>query len=151
MRAGENTAYLDAVLSETLRLYPPAWVLGRDALRDVDAAGWHIRKGTTVLMSQLVMHRSPQYFEDPEQFKPERWIEPPALPAFAYFPFGGGSRKCLGDQFAWTEARIELANLASRFCFELDSPMQTVWPDPIITLRPRGPVLMRSATAGVGV
>ena len=60
-------------------------------------------------MSQLVLHRSEEYFEKPEQFLPERWMPPPELPQFAYFPFGGGSRKCIGDRFAWTEARIELA------------------------------------------
>ena len=96
------------MLSETLRLYPPAWILGRDALADVEAAGWRLRKGATVLMSQLVLHRSPEYFDRPNEFLPERWLaDPPDLPQFAYFPFGGGSRKCIGDRFAWTEARIE--------------------------------------------
>ena len=94
-------------------------------------------------MSQLVLHRSPRYFEEPEKFKPERWLQPPALPQFAYFPFGGGSRKCLGDQFAWMEARIELAELVMRYRFELvyASPVHA---DPIITLRPHGPVTMRA-------
>ncbi len=151
LRAGRDSAYLDALLSETLRLYPPAWILGRDALRDVDAAGWRIRKGGTVLMSQLVMHRSAQYFDRPERFDPERWLSAPELPPMAYFPFGAGSRKCLGDQFAWNEARIEIAALATRFRFELASPDEAVLPDPVITLRPRGPVLMRSAAAGAGV
>jgi cytochrome P450 len=138
-----DTPYLDAVLNESLRLYPPAWILGRDALRDIDAAGWRIRKGATILMSQLVMHRSPQFFYGAERFAPERWLDAAAPPPFAYFPFGGGSRKCIGDQFAWTEARIELANLAARFCFELAKNAE-VLPDPIITLRPRGPVLMKA-------
>ena len=144
LRAGNESPYIDAVLNETLRLYPPAWILGRDALRDVDAGGWHLRKGATVLMSQLVMHRSSKYFDDPESFKPERWLDPPKLPPFAYFPFGGGSRKCIGDQFAWTEARIHLTNLAQRYRFELAQPDAAVESDPIITLRPRGPVPMRA-------
>ncbi|HKU66546.1 MAG TPA: cytochrome P450 [Candidatus Baltobacteraceae bacterium] len=139
----EQTPYLDAVLNETLRLYPPAWILGRDALREAEIDGWRIRKGATVLMSQLVLHRDPDYFEQPDRFMPERWLDPPALPPFAYFPFGGGSRKCLGDRFAWTEARIELADLAQRYRFELESGAP-VEPDPIITLRPRGPVWMRA-------
>jgi cytochrome P450 len=143
LRADPQTPYLDAVLSETLRLYPPAWILGRDALREVNVEGWRIRKGATVLMSQLVMHRSPRYFEQPERFIPERWLQEQALPQFAYFPFGGGARKCLGDQFAWTEARIELSHLAQRYCFELGSGADVV-PDPIITLRPAGPVWMRA-------
>jgi cytochrome P450 len=145
LAAGENTPYLDAVLNETLRLYPPAWLLGRDALRDVEIDGWRIRKGATVLLSQLVMHRSARFFEEPLRFEPARWLAEPELPQFAYFPFGGGARKCLGDRFAWTEARIELAELARRYRFELASS-EPVVPDPIITLRPRGPVLMRRAS-----
>lgn len=146
LQADPQSPYLDAVLNETLRLYPPAWILGRDALRDVEAAGWRLRKGATVLMSQLVIHRSPEYFERPDEFRPERWLEnPPQLPQFAYFPFGGGSRKCIGDQFAWTEARIELSHLASRFRFDLEPPDERVAPDPIITLRPGGPVIMRAS------
>jgi len=146
LAADPQTPYLDAVLNETLRLYPPAWILGRDALREVDVNGWRIRKGATVLMSQLVLHRSAEYFDQPDAFLPERWMPAPSLPPFAYFPFGGGARKCLGDQFAWTEARIELAHLAQRYTFEMQEP-QRVDPDPIITLRPRGPVWM-SASLG---
>ncbi|HET9097379.1 MAG TPA: cytochrome P450 [Candidatus Baltobacteraceae bacterium] len=144
LRRDPQSPYLDAVLSETLRLYPPAWILGRDALREVDVQGWRFRKGATVFVSQLVMHRSPRYFSDPEHFQPDRWLPAPSLPQFAYFPFGGGARKCLGDQFAWTEARIELAHLAQRWRFELDRPEREVQPDPIITLRPQGSVLMRA-------
>jgi cytochrome P450 len=145
LSADPQTPYLDAVLNETLRLYPPAWLLGRDALRDVQIGGWRVRKGATVLLSQLVLHRSELYFEDAKHFKPERWLVPQELPQFAYFPFGGGSRKCLGDQFAWTEARIELAQLVRRYRFEAE-PGAPVQPDPIITLRPRGPVWMRAFT-----
>lgn len=143
LAADPQTSYLDAVLNETLRLYPPAWILGRDALREVEIDGWRVRKGATVLMSQLVLHRSPAYFEEPKRFLPERWLQDRELPQFAYFPFGGGSRKCLGDQFAWTEARIELANLAQRYRFELANSVP-VEADTIITLRPHGPVLMRA-------
>jgi len=132
----EAERYGDAVLSESMRLYPPVWILGRDATADVDAGGWRIRKGSTVLMSQMVMHRSPRYFPQPDRFDPDRWLDPPELPQFAYFPFGGGSRKCIGDQFAWNEARIELASLAKRYRFELADPAQEVVPEPIITLRP---------------
>ncbi len=138
-----QTPYLDAVLNETLRLYPPAWILGRDATGDVEIGCWRIHKGATVLMSQLVLHRSARYFDDPERFRPERWMEARTLPQFAYFPFGGGARKCLGDQFAWSEARIELGLLALRHRFDLE-PGAFVEPDPVITLRPSGPVLMRA-------
>jgi cytochrome P450 len=143
LQADPNSPYVDAVLSETLRLYPPAWLLGRDAVREVQIDGWRIRKGATILLSQLVMHRTPQYFGDPQFFKPERWLDPPALPQFAYFPFGGGARKCLGDQFAWTEARIHLRSLAQRYRFELTTSAD-VQADPIITLRPHGAVSMRA-------
>jgi cytochrome P450 len=142
--AQDDSAYLDAVLSESLRLYPPAWILGRDSLRDVDVGEWRIRKGCAVLVSQMVMHRSATYFEEPDRFKPERWLDPPALPQFAYFPFGGGSRKCIGDQFAWSEARIHLTALARTNRFDLDPADAIVEPNPIITLRPSGPVRMRS-------
>ncbi len=142
--ADPQTPYLDAVLSESLRLYPPAWILGRQALRDVDVKGWRIRKGATVFASQLVLHRSPEFFEEPQRFDPQRWMNGRTLPQFAYFPFGGGSRKCLGDQFAWTEARIELANLVSRYRFELEPAHLEIAPLPIITMRPHGPVPMRA-------
>jgi cytochrome P450 len=144
LQENAQTAYPDAVLNEVLRLYPPAWILGRDAQRELDIGGWRIRKGATVLMSQLVLHRSPAYFDQPERFMPERWLDPPALPQFAYFPFGGGSRKCLGDQFAWTEARITLCEIVRRYRFDLATPELPVERDPIITLRPRGAVPMRT-------
>lgn len=143
LEADPQSAYVDAVLQETLRLYPPAWILGRDALREADVLGWRICKGATIFMSQLLMHRSPRYFEHPEVFRPERWLPAPELPNFAYFPFGGGARKCLGDQFAWSEARITLAQLAQRWRFALESADEHVVPEPIITLRPNGPVWMR--------
>ncbi|MFN2448593.1 MAG: cytochrome P450 [Candidatus Baltobacteraceae bacterium] len=144
LRADPQTAYLDGVLNETMRLYPPVWILGRDARADVDAGGWRLRKGATVLISQLVMHRSAAYFDEPLVFKPERWGDIGELPPFAYFPFGGGARKCIGDQFAWSEARTELAALVQRYRFALADPAQEVVPEPIITLRPRGPLLMKA-------
>lgn len=144
LRRDPQTPYLDAVLNEVLRLYPPAWILGRDAQREVEIQGWRVRKGATVFVSQLVIHRSERYFSDPQRFDPDRWLPPPELPQFTYFPFGGGARKCLGDQFAWTEARIELAGLVQRWRFELDPPASRVLPDPIITLRPKGSVFMRA-------
>jgi cytochrome P450 len=147
LRADPDSPYVDAVLNETLRLYPPAWILGRDAKRTVEAAGWRLRKGATVLMSQLVMHRSPRYFDRPEEYLPERWLgNPPELPAYAYFPFGGGSRKCIGDRFAWSEAKIHIATIASRYRFELESADEVVLTEPIITLRPHGPVRMQMSS-----
>lgn len=139
-----ESPYLDAVLNETLRLYPPVWILGRDARREVEIAGWRVRKGSTVLVSQMVMHRSGEFFEEPEAFRPERWLAMPPLPAFAFFPFGGGARKCIGDQFAWSEARTSLSSIARRCRFELVEPHEEIAPDAIVTLRPLGPVRMRA-------
>lgn len=145
LRSDGATTYADAVLRETLRLYPPVWLLGRDSVRAVEAGGWRLQAGATVLMSQLLAHRSADVFDDPETFVPERWLQPRELPPFAYFPFGGGARKCIGDQFAWLEAHTTLTTLAARYRFELDDPDCVVEPEPIITLRPRGPVMMRAA------
>lgn len=144
LRAAEHPPYLDAVLEETLRLYPPVWVLGREAKAEVGAGGWRVRKGATVLMSQLVLHRTAATFEEPDAFRPERWLARRDLEPFAFLPFGAGSRKCIGDEFARTEARIVLASLARRFSFELDPPELTVAPMPIVTLRPAEPVPMRA-------
>lgn len=146
-----ETPLLEAILSETLRLYPPVWILGRDAKRDVViAGGWRIRRGAALLISQLVIHRNARYFPEPERFLPERWLDGAEPPPFAYLPFGAGSRKCLGDQFAWAEARDVLASIATRFRFDLCDPQRTVEPLPIVTLRPSGPVLMRVRERGSG-
>ena len=134
--------YLDHVLSEVMRFYPPVWVLGRDALREVEVGGWRIKRGATVLMCQLVAHKNPDSFAEPERFDPDRWIDAAPLPQFAYFPFGGGARKCIGDQFARLEARIVLSELLRRYRFACTAP-GAVQADPIITLRPRGPLMMR--------
>ncbi len=144
LAADPQSPYLDAVLNETMRLYPPVWILGRDAAAEVEIGGARIRKGSTVLVSQSVAHRSAAVFERPDEFIPERWLTMAELPPFAFFPFGGGARKCIGDRFAWNEARIELRTLAQRFHFELDTPGREVVPEPIITLRPRGPLPMRA-------
>lgn len=143
-----QTPYADWVLNEVMRVYPPVWILGRDAAREVDAGGWRIRKGATVLMSQLVMHKNSEFFTEPERFEPERWRDAAPLPPFAYFPFGGGSRKCIGDQFAGLEARIVLSDIAQRYRFDRCDPAAVVEPDPIITLRPRGPMPMRTSPRG---
>lgn len=144
LESNAGTAYVEAVIAESLRMYPPVWLIGRNARREVDAGGWRIRPGATVLISQMVTHRDPAHFARPDEFNPERWLDAPELPQFAYFPFGGGSRRCIGDQFAALEARIVLAALASRYRFELASDRE-VRPMPIVTLRPDGPVMMRAS------
>ncbi len=131
------------VISEAMRLYPPAWTLGREAQEAFDLGPYHLRAKSTVLMSQWVTHRDPQFWPDPEKFLPERWAaEDPNRPRYAYFPFGGGIRQCIGESFAWMEALLLAATLARQFRFELvnETPVQL---QPTITLRPRGGMPMR--------
>jgi cytochrome P450 len=129
--------YTEMVAMESIRLYPPAWALGREAIRDVEIGGHHLPKGTIALMSQWVMHRDPRYFEDPGRFRPERWADGFArrIPRFAYFPFGGGPRHCIGSSFAMMEAVLLTASVAQRYHMEL-VPGQRIVPEPSITLRP---------------
>ena len=114
--------YTRAVVDETLRMYPPAYLMGRQALRDCSIGGHAIRRGTTLLMSQWLMHHDARFFADPWQFSPERWLDGSLvkrLPRFAYFPFGGGQRQCIGNAFAQLEAALVLACLAQRTSLEL--------------------------------
>lgn len=130
--------YTAMVLSESLRLYPPAWAMGREVLEDVSIGPYRLRKGTMVLFSQYIVHRDPRWFPDPEAFRPERFTaEAKATrPRFAYFPFGGGGRQCIGESFAWMEAILALATIAQRWRLKLN-PGQTIELQPKITLRPK--------------
>ncbi len=130
--------YTDAVIKESMRLYPPAWVIGREALAPFQLGDYALPKGATVLTSQWVMHRDPRYFDEPERFSPERWSGEfeRRLPRFAYFPFGGGPRQCIGNSFAVMEANLLLATLAQHFTLSLSSEAR-IKPLPAITLRPR--------------
>ncbi|MDQ3805608.1 MAG: cytochrome P450 [Acidobacteriota bacterium] len=129
--------YTDMIVAETMRLFPPAWTLGRLAIADHEAAGYHIPRGSLVLASQYVCHRDPRHFPDPERFDPERFTPgaKAARPQFSYFPFGGGVRRCIGEGFAWTEATLILAALARRWRVRL-LPGRRVETQPRITLRP---------------
>lgn len=128
--------YTRNVFAEALRLYPPAWVVGRSPLHRVEIGGHTLEKKSIVLMSQFVVHRDARWFSDPLAFKPERWeTEDPSRPKFAYFPFGGGPRTCIGDQFAWMEGTLLLAEISRGFTF--DPVLDRADPQPLITLRPR--------------
>ncbi len=128
--------YTYAVLAESMRLYPPAWALGRRALESLEIGGYTIPAEAVVIMCQWTMHRDARYFPDPERFDPSRWLPPPeALPKFAYFPFGGGPHLCIGEGFAWMEGVLALATLAQRWKLRLD-PGYKVRFEPKITLRP---------------
>jgi cytochrome P450 len=130
--------YTENVLTESLRLYPPAWGTARVAIDEHEIGGYKVPKGTGISLSQWVMHRDPRWFERAEEFLPERWEDGLAkrLPRFAYFPFGGGPRQCIGNTFALMEATLVLATIAQRFRFRLVEGHAVV-PLPSITLRPR--------------
>jgi cytochrome P450 len=130
--------YAERVLAESMRLYPPAWAMGRRALKDFEVGGYVIPAGWLVSMSPWVTHRDPRWYPDPLVFDPERWTPEAkaARPKFSYFPFGGGARQCIGEPFAWMEGVLLVATIAQRWRMRLD-PAQRVDPQPLITLRPR--------------
>jgi cytochrome P450 len=132
--------YTRAVLAESMRIRPPAWTIGRQPLEDFSAGGYRIRAGTIVLVSPWIVQRDPRWWDAPQAFRPERWMAPEfeaSLPRFAYFPFGGGPRKCIGEGFAWMEGVLSLATLARRWRLRL-APDARVVPEARITLRPVG-------------
>ena len=135
--------YTYAVFAETLRLYPPAWGLGRQATEPHAFGGLHVEPGTMVICSQWVMHRDARFWPSPERFDPDRWLqEDKSRPKFAYFPFGAGPRQCIGESFAWMEGVLLLATLTQRFSAEL-RPGYRLRLRAAITLRPKDPVPMR--------
>lgn len=138
--------FTQAVINETLRLYPPAYVTGREAVRTTSIAGVPIPKNHIVLVSMFATHRDPRFFAAPDAFRPERWLDglEKRLPRGAFIPFGMGSRKCIGSSFAMMEATVLLATIARRWRFELLSPETPA--HPAITLRPAAamPARMRS-------
>jgi cytochrome P450 len=144
--------FTEQVVSEALRLYPPAYAIGREALADCEIAGYYVPAGTTVYVSPWVIHRDPRWFDDPQAFRPERWSGNLArqLPRFAYMPFGGGPRICIGNRFAMTEVMLILAKVAQQFRLEWqrDRPVQ---PKPSITLRPGGGVWVRLVSRPINV
>jgi cytochrome P450 len=139
-----DRAHLERVLKEVLRLYPPAWIIGRETLRDITlVGGTAIPHGTTVFAAPLLLHRRAEYFPDPERFDPDRWLAADP-PPFAYVPFGGGARRCIGEEFALREATIVLQTLTSRFQFSIVRGTR-VDAAPLVTLRPAGPVWLRAS------
>ena len=143
--------YTEMVVSETMRLFPPAWALGRLALEDYEVGGYHVPRGSLVLVSQYVIQRDPRFFPDPERFDPARWTPEARAgrPQFSYFPFGGGPRRCIGEGFAWMEAVLILATLARHWRPRLVAAAE-VETQPRITLRPgKGGVPVRLERRGV--
>jgi cytochrome P450 len=144
--------YTRAVVAESMRVFPPAWIIGRRAVADVELDGWRIPAGTLITTSPWVLHRDDRWWGDAGTYRPERWLRPdgafdesaPGQPRGAYFPFGAGRRVCIGESFAWTEAVLALATLARdwapRLCPETSDAVH-----PAITLRPadRAPMVLR--------
>jgi enediyne biosynthesis protein E7 len=131
------------VLEESMRLYPPAWAIARQTIDEDEIGGYTVPKGVYVLMFPSITHRHPDFWVQPDVFDPERFAHSQATGRhrFAYFPFGGGPRVCIGNQFALTEAQLILATILPRYQFRL-LPGANVVPEPLITLRPRGGMMM---------
>ena len=135
--------YTRMVLAEAMRLYPPAWIIGRRAIDAYPIRDWVLPPRTIVLVSQYVTHRDARFWPDAARFDPERWTPEAQAgrPKFAYFPFGGGPRICIGEQFAWMEGVLLLATIARHW--RLRGPAMEIAVRPMITLRPAEPVIMR--------
>ena len=136
--------FADAVVKESMRLYPPAYAIGREALADCEIEGFRVPAGSTVYFAPFVLHRDARWFPEPELFRPERWLGSAAyanLPKYAYIPFGGGPRVCIGERFAMMEGILVMATILRRVRLELAGPEPT--PFPSITLRPEGGLPMR--------
>jgi cytochrome P450 len=135
--------YTEKVFAESMRIYPPAWAIGRQAIKDCRIGEYTIAAGSTVLMSQYLTQRDPRFFPE-SQFNPERWnIETKTnLPRFSYFPFGGGPRACIGEQFAWTEGVLAIATIARKWTMRLESRKPIIL-QPLVTLRPKDGMQMK--------
>jgi cytochrome P450 len=132
-------AYTRRVFAESMRLYPPAWAIERKAIRAFEAGGYTIPADTLVLMCQYHIHRDRRWWPEPERFHPDRWLVDDVRsgrPRFAYFPFGAGTRICVGEQFAWMEGILVLATVARRWRLRHD-PTHRVAMEPLVTLRPK--------------
>jgi cytochrome P450 len=128
--------FVERVVTEAMRLYPPAWLIGRRAIEAYPIGGYLAPPRAIFIMSQWVMHRDPRFFADPERFHPDRWTTEfkSSLPRFAYFPFGGGPRQCIGESFAWMELVLVVATIAQQWRLRL-VPGHPVVPQPLVTLR----------------
>lgn len=136
--------YTRQVIQESMRLYPPAWIVDRQALEDDEVGGYLIPKNAITLLYIYGTHRNPKYWKDPDTFNPDRFSKENMkdLPNYAYFPFGGGPRLCIGNNFAMFEMQILLTQLVKQFTFTLE-PNQIIEPQPMVTLRPRNGIKMK--------
>ncbi len=134
----DRLPYVTRVVTESMRLYPPAWLVGRRAINEYGIDGYYVPPRSIILMCEWIVHRDGRHYPDPERFDPDRWTPEfkAQLPRFAYFPFGGGPRQCIGESFAWMELVLLLATIAQRWRFDL-VPDHPVVPYAAITLRPK--------------
>ncbi|HWS73272.1 MAG TPA: cytochrome P450 [Thermoanaerobaculia bacterium] len=140
--------FTKSVFAEAMRIFPPAWAIGRLALEDVRIGEVIVPQGAIAIVAPIVTHRDARWWPEPMRFEPARFAAAdPARPKFAYFPFGGGSRVCIGESFAWSEGVLVLAALARRWRLT-PAPGSRVEPRGLITLRPKGPVRMRLERRG---
>jgi cytochrome P450 len=143
--------FVEAVVKEALRLYPPAWIIGREVLRPFELGGYTLPAKVELVMSPYTMQRDPRFFHEPTRFAPERWLEPAieALPRFAYFPFGGGPRVCIGNHFAMMEATLVLATLLQQLELS-EANGYRLELAPVVTLRPAHGIRLRVARRRAG-
>jgi cytochrome P450 len=141
--------YTEKVLRESIRIYPPVWTIGRYVENDYSVGEYTIPAGSSLLMSQYVMHHDPRYYDQPEKFNPDRWTEEfkAHLPRFCYFPFGGGIRGCVGETFAWMEGVLIIATIAQKWIMRI-VPGHRIKLDPAITLRPKYGMKMKLIPRG---
>ena len=137
--------YIEKIFRESMRIYPPVWSIGRLVEEDYLIDKYTIPKGSSILMSQYVMHHDSRYYDNPSEFNPDRWTDEfkRHLPRFSYFPFGGGIRGCIGESFAWQEGILLIATVSSYWKLEL-IPSQKIRIDPGITLNPKNGIKMKS-------
>jgi cytochrome P450 len=134
----DQLPYMTRVITESMRLYPPAWLVGRRSINHYTIGDYAVPPRSIVVMSQWIVHRDARHYPDPERFDPDRWTPEfkARLPRFAYFPFGGGPRQCIGESFAWMELTLLVATVAQHWRFDL-VPGHPVVPHAAITLRPK--------------
>ena len=140
----QRLTYTERIAKEAMRLDPPAYAVAREALEDTDLGGFRVPKGSQVFAFQWVTQRDARYFENPDAFDPDRWMPERSekLPKYAYFPFGGGPRQCIGNYFAMMEIVLLLATIGQRFKFSLE-PDQKVEVLPVLSLRPKNGIRVR--------
>ena len=140
----KRLTYTRMVIAESMRVYPPVWAITRRAVVDYAFGPWLVPAGTTIGMSQYVMHRDPRYYPEPDRFDPNRWTDAEIAkrPRYSYFPFGGGPRLCIGEKFAWMEATLILACLCQSWEAHL-APGHQIRLRPLIALRPDGGMPIR--------